>query len=185
METKICKRCNIEKNISEYNKDKYSSDGYRYRCRVCTSNEYKNFYYRNKEEEISRQIKYQSNNIENVKNKRRERYHKKYYNDILYKIKINFRNRVKGFIYTKNLNLKVGDTYSILGCTPIEFKQYIEKQFKPGMGWDNYRLDGWHIDHIIPLCNAKTIEDVYKLCHHTNLQPLWCYENYKKGKKIL
>jgi hypothetical protein len=23
------------------------------------------------------------------------------------------------------------------------------------------------------------------LSHYTNLQPLWCDENYKKGKKIL
>lgn len=185
MQTKLCKKCGEEKNISEFNRDKYSSDGYRYSCRICTSEQYRNYYYKNKESEIVRQIKYQSKNIETVKDKRRKRHHKKYETDILYKIKINFRNRVKSFVYAKKLNLKVGDTYKILGCTPKEFKEHIEKQFKTGMSWENYKLNGWHIDHIIPLCSANTIEEVYKLCHYTNLQPLWYYENYKKGKKIL
>jgi hypothetical protein len=53
------------------------------------------------------------------------------------------------------------------------------------MTWDNYSHSGWHIDHIIPLSNAKTKEDVIKLCYYTNLQPLWCEENYKKGDKII
>ena len=31
---------------------------------------------------------------------------------------------------------------------------------------------GWDIDHIIPLSSAETEEDVIKLNHYTNLQPL-------------
>jgi hypothetical protein len=42
-----------------------------------------------------------------------------------------------------------------------------------------------HIDHIIPLSSANTEEDIYKLCHYTNLQPLWAEDNIKKGDKIL
>jgi hypothetical protein len=53
------------------------------------------------------------------------------------------------------------------------------------MSWENHHLDGWHIDHIIPLSSAKNEEDINELCHFTNLQPLWSVENYKKGKKIL
>ena len=51
------------------------------------------------------------------------------------------------------------------------------------MSWDNHKLNGWHIDHITPLSSAKTEDDVHKLCHYTNLQPLWCNENYKKEQK--
>lgn len=53
------------------------------------------------------------------------------------------------------------------------------------MNWDNRGLYGWHIDHIIPLSSAKTEEEVYKLCHYTNLQPLWAKENLSKGNKII
>jgi hypothetical protein len=53
------------------------------------------------------------------------------------------------------------------------------------MSWDNYGFYGWHIDHVIPLSSAKTEEEVYKLCHYTNLQPLWAEDNLKKGSKII
>jgi hypothetical protein len=53
--------------------------------------------------------------------------------------------------------------------------------FRDGMSWEN--KGKWHIDHIIPLSSAKTHEDVIKLCHFKNLQPLWEQENKKKGNK--
>jgi hypothetical protein len=43
----------------------------------------------------------------------------------------------------------------------------------------------WNIDHIIPISSAQTEEEIYKLNHYTNLQPLWWEENMAKGKKIL
>jgi hypothetical protein len=62
---------------------------------------------------------------------------------------------------------------------------YMEKQFQPGMSFDNYGFDGWHIDHIVPLATAKTEEQVAKLNHYTNLQPLWAKDNMSKGAKII
>ena len=185
METKVCKKCLEEKQLCEYNKDKYSKDGLRYRCKECTKEEYRKFYYANIDKEIRRQVSYQKNNLESVRKSRNERHQKKYNNDVLYKLKINIRNRVKHFLNTTNFNIKVNNTYNIVGCTPEELKVYIEKQFTYGMTWDNHNHDGWHIDHIIPLSSAKTEEEVHKLCHYTNLQPLWCEDNYKKGKTIL
>jgi hypothetical protein len=51
------------------------------------------------------------------------------------------------------------------------------------MTWDNYgkyngELNyGWEIDHIIPIASATTIDEVLKLNHYTNLQPLCSYTN--------
>jgi hypothetical protein len=185
METKICKKCLIDKPLNEFNKDKYSKDGLRYRCRECTKSEYRKFYYNNIDKEIKRQITYQKNNLELVRKGRNERHQKKYNNDILYKLKFNVRNRVKHFINSGNFNIKTNNTFYIVGCTPEELKEHIEKQFTNGMSWENHNHSGWHIDHIIPLSSAKNDEDVIRLCHYTNLQPLWCEENYKKGKTIL
>jgi hypothetical protein len=53
------------------------------------------------------------------------------------------------------------------------------------MNWDNYGVYGWHIDHIIPLTTAKDEFEIYKLCHYTNLQPLWSEENLSKGGKLI
>ena len=184
METKICKKCGIEKKLCEYNCDKYSSDGLRYRCRECTSNEYREFYNKNREKEIIRQISYQKNNTDQVKSRRNVRHNKKYQNDIFYRLKTNLRNRVKLYFSSSNFDIFTNKTFDVVGCTPQELKKHLESHFDNNMSWENYGHKGWHIDHIIPLSSAKCKEDVYKLCHYSNLQPLWCEENYKKGNKI-
>jgi hypothetical protein len=72
----------------------------------------------------------------------------------------------------------------MIGCVPKQLKIHIENQFTDNMSWDNYGLFGWHIDHIVPLSSAKTEEDLYKLCHYTNLQPLWAKDNWSKSNKL-
>ncbi len=51
------------------------------------------------------------------------------------------------------------------------------------MSWEN--MGKWHVDHIIPLATAKTEDEVIKLCHYSNLQPLWAEDNWAKSDKIL
>ena len=102
-------------------------------------------------------------------------------NDPLYKLKHNLRTRIKRFFNSKNIT-KQNKTFDIVGCTPEFLKEHIENQFTEGMSWE---LMGQHIhiDHIIPLSSANTEEEVYKLCHYTNLQPLWAKDNMKKSNK--
>ena len=125
-------------------------------------------------------IKYRkSEDFRNINNKWAS---KKYESDPIYKISVLVRRRLKVFLKAKNMR-KTNKTFAITGCTPEFLKEYLEKQFKPGMTWKNHALKGWHIDHIIPLASAKTIEEVEKLSHYTNLQPMWATENIKKGDK--
>jgi hypothetical protein len=97
----------------------------------------------------------------------------------IYKLKSNLRRRINRYIKSKSKS-----TEEILGITFNEFKNYIELKFTNGMTWDKMGVE-IHIDHIIPLSSAKTEEEIYKLCHYTNLQPLWAEDNLKKSNKIL
>jgi hypothetical protein len=92
------------------------------------------------------------------------------------------RRRIRGILNSKNLKKKL-PCESIVGCTYEYLKTYLESKFQEGMSWENQGL--WHIDHIIPLSSGKNEEDIYKLCHFTNLQPLWAQDNLKKSNKII
>jgi hypothetical protein len=97
----------------------------------------------------------------------------------------NLINRVRCRIwkYVKLMSItKKNKTFDIVGCSPEFLKEHLEKQFTKGMTWEN--RSKWHIDHIIPLSLAKTEEELYKLCHYSNLQPLWAGDNLSKGNKV-
>lgn len=79
---------------------------------------------------------------------------------------------------------KQASTVKLVGCSWIELKNHIERQFKPGMSWENY--GSWHIDHRRPCAAFNLIEpgEQQKCFHFSNLQPLWKHENYSKGSKF-
>lgn len=52
-------------------------------------------------------------------------------------------------------------------------------RFTDGMSWDRYGQ--WEVDHIVPLSSAGSLEDLIRLCHYCNLQPLWKRDNLIKG----
>lgn len=77
----------------------------------------------------------------------------------------------------------------LVGYTADQLKSHIERQFLPGMTWDNRGLNGWHIDHIIPISAFKYDSPEhpdFKACWSlTNLRPMWASDNIKKKDKIL
>lgn len=92
----------------------------------------------------------------------------------------------------KNSGLKKSKcTEEILGCSFEFFKAHIESQFQPWMTWDNRGLFngtidfGWDLDHIIPMSLARTEEDVIRLNHYSNFQPLCGFVNRFVKKDIV
>ena len=103
-------------------------------------------------------------------------------NDLVYKMIVSIRSRIGNSIRSRGY-LKNSHTYEILGCSYEEFKVWIENKFVEGMCWENYGM--WQYDHIIPISSATSEEDVIRLNHYTNFQPLWEPDNRKKYNKIL
>lgn len=170
------------------------------RCKECVKFERKCHYLENKETTLKQIKKYHKtkkgkkslkkatqkyycknkhkiyNNInKNLKNRRKK--------DFMFKLTGNLRNRLGQYLKLKKWNKKTNFS-KYVGCSFSELKTHLEKQFQPGMTWENYGLFGWHIDHIIPLSSAKTEEEIFKLCHYTNLQPLWAKDNLSKASKL-
>jgi len=115
--------------------------------------------------------------------KRRIYEKQKYHTDINFKLRKSIRSRIGDYV---SGDIKPTSAIKALGCTIEQLKIHIEKQFLPGMNWENHSFEGWHIDHIIPLASFDLTnpEDFAKACHYTNLQPLWALDNLKKGDKL-
>jgi len=81
----------------------------------------------------------------------------------------------KGFKKTVNFDL-------IFGIDRDGFKTYLENLFYGEITWENYPDKIWEVDHIVPLSSVETFDDVIKLCHYSNLQPLLIEDHKKKTR---
>jgi DNA repair exonuclease SbcCD ATPase subunit len=182
--------------INNKEKIKECQKQYRIKNREQLKDQKKQYYIKNKE-----QIKqYYIKNKEQIKEWQKQYQKKRKQSDIMFKLKNTLRVLVvmslKG--YTKKSR-----TYEILGCSYEEFKNHIESQWEEWMDWDNHgsyngkEKDGWDLDHVIPLASVNTEEEIIKLNHYTNFQPLCSHinryvkkdlldwDNLSKGSKIL
>ena len=128
---------------------------------------YRKWYIENKEKRIQYILQYQK---------------KRRLNDNLFRLKCNIITSI-GKSFRRKGYSKKSRTHQILGCTFEDFKEHLEKQFIEGMSWDN--IGKWHLDHIYPVSLAKDEEELIRLNHYTNFQPLWASDNFKKGNKII
>ena len=190
MNTKVCSKCSVEKEICEFRKDRSKKDGLYPSCKRFK------LLWRQKNKELTnlanqrsrlncqeRIKKYNSEYQKKNKDKINTRSVERKKSDPLYKLSLLIRSRMYNFLKYKNVTKK-NKTSEIVGCSLETLKFHIENQFTDGMSWE---LMGKHIhiDHIIPLSSAKTEQEILKLCHYTNLQPLWAKDNLKKYNKII
>lgn len=184
-----------QKNYREKHKDRILSYEKNYRTINLEKIRENNRKYNkdNKEQRRLRNKRYRDKHAEELKSKakiKRQRYKKEinfHRNERLQKdpiFRLNYKIRS---IISKSFKIinhrKNSKTVSILGCSVSFFKSYIQSKWEPWMNWENRGLyngtknHGWDIDHIIPISTAKTKEDIIKLNHYSNLQPLCSYVN--------
>ena len=198
-----CHTCNIEKSLNEfYNSKRDKIFGKHRKCKSCMKE-----YHNNNKNQINekQRINYDLQKakervyawrIKNLGDKAKEReernrikneikeqkkqiaYYKK---TVIIPLKKTIRTRLWHVFKSKKF-CKYLKSEDIIGCDYNFLVKHIECQFIKDMNWNNKEF--WQIDHIIPLHSAKTKEDLIKLCHYSNLQPLWAEENYKKRGKI-
>jgi hypothetical protein len=180
----------IKKESKEYyekNKEKKKEYGKNYREENSdTLKEKKKIYYKENKDKWD---VYNENKDKDVVNNRQKF---RYKTDILYRLKNNISGAINKSLIKKG-HTKNSRTTDILGCSIEDFKIYLESKFESWMKWENKGLYngefeyGWDIDHIEPLFPEgveRTEEDIIRLNHYTNLQPLCSYMNrYVKMNK--
>lgn len=193
---------NIEK-VKEY-KEEYNKNNpnleyhkeYREKNKELISSKRKVYYQKNKEKVKEKVREYNSENREYVNQRKRENreknkdeYNRRWReyvknrkdNDPLYKLSCNIRNLISQS-FKGQFTVKSKKTIEILGCDFETFKEHIEAQFTDDMNWDNY-ASYWQLDHKTPISWSESEEDVYKLNHYTNFQPLFWKDNISKGNR--
>lgn len=86
-----------------------------------------------------------------------------------YRVRARIRHAVEGIGTKKNSSTSI-----IIGCSFPELREYLGIS-----GIED--LVGKHIDHICPLAQAKTEEELYKLSHFSNLRVIDSHENMIKS----
>jgi len=160
MSYKRCKKCDREFLITEYSWQNKKKGIRNSKCRDCDSKRQADYYQRSKEKKN-----------EYERNRRA--------NDPM----VRLRRAIRGNItfYFRNGYKDTSVWVDRFGCDYATLKNHMIYQFSEGMTWDNYGIHGWQIDHITPLSTATSKEDLYKLLHYTNMQPLWYVDNRRKS----
>lgn len=138
----------------------------------------------NREKARERQERYRARHQERVVERQRVWSANKRSADPVYRAIVSARTRL-GIAIRAGGYKKTNTSQRFLGCSWEAFVKHIEDHFMDGMSWENYGFHGWHIDHIVPVSSAKTLEELVPLLHYTNLQPLWAKDNFAKSDKIL
>lgn len=160
----------MDKNYYEKNKEKHYLANKTYR----ELNKEKVQLYEKNYREVNKK-KLLTHNLAYVKERRKI--------DVQFKLSLSLRARLNKAVRG---NYKGGSAVKDLGCSIEELKRYLESKFQDGMTWDNWKINGWHIDHIKPLASFDLTDrnQFIQACHYTNLQPLWAKENLLKGDKV-
>lgn len=148
--------------------------------------EYMNQYREENKNKIKETRKnYIENNKDKINKKAQEYIKNRKKIDPLFKLSQSIRQNIRRNLKANSYSKK-SKTQDILGCSFEKFKLHLESKFESWMTWDNYGSpkDGiylpnktWDIDHIIPISSSTTEEELIKLNHFSNLQPLCSYTN--------
>ena len=209
--TKVCNKCRTLKYLTEFYKDKSKKDGYHTQCKICRSNNDKEYVRKNKDKldkqkkeyreqhkaekadydkqfrEINKDSISQYKKIHYDNNKDTILQHIKEYNknkmntDPLYKMIKNNRARIHNIL---NSNSKTNNIIKLLGCNKQFFNQWIKFNLRYDMSYEEFK-EAYHIDHVVALANfdLSIPENEFIAYNWQNCAPLLKHKNLTKGAR--
>lgn len=185
----ILKRHNYEQNREKRLEHKKK---YRETHKKELSNSWKRYYAQHKEELSAKNKKWMAEHPDASRKsyaKHRDEYRRKQKERLQTDPIFAFRRRQQGRIWAvfKSFGKKKDDsTANLVGCSSEELFSHLVKTFEKNYNckWDDKYISEVHIDHIIPISSAKTLEEAKKLFNYTNLQLLKSKDNLSKSNKM-
>lgn len=203
IDMKICSKCKIEKELTDFYQCKKVKDGYKSCCKLCIkienlnnkekiSEKNKIYYLNNKNKIINKVNDYYKNNKESILNKNKK-YYIKNKEKIDYKNKIYYeKNKEKTLNYLKLWKIENKNLHNLYSKNAKAKRRSLEKnngKLSKGIVQKLYQLqqglciccneplgDNYHLDHIMPLALGGTNTD-------NNVQLLKYKCNLNKHKK--
>lgn len=185
MNKKICNKCNLEKELNEFEFQK-NKNTYRNICKECRNLQRRERYQKHKDEILQKKREYYQKNIERCRNYRRKSDLKNKRNESKEpkeRLKLQLVRSINHSFERKGIK-KTNTIEEILGCS---IQEAIEKLLWTYKAHYKKEWDGMikvEIDHIIPIMYARTEQQLIELCRISNLQLLTKNENHKKGGRI-
>lgn len=167
---KICKKCNLSKDLSNFRKDKSRWDGLYAWCKKCSSIKDNKFYLKNRDKKLKQQKASYSELIKAPEKKIKISIHSK---KSYLKRKLTFKKRAqdlkrRALLINANKNFKITN----------EVIDKLIKKFGKICVYCNKSLNDFTIDHMLPLCRGGD--------NSFNNLTISCKScNSSKGKKLL
>lgn len=197
MEIRLCGSCKEYKSIDMFSKNKRRKDGLCLYCKQCMN--IRNSKYRIENRDILNEKKriYRQNNPQVIQKQSREYYdrHKeqkiqyakqyvkaRYKEDEVYRYKLIIRADIYASIKQHKF-IKKRNMEEVIGCDIEYLIEHLKNTYYKNYGVEYSPNDKVHIDHIVPLATANTIDEVNALCYYTNLQMLKGKDNQLKSFK--
>lgn len=197
--TATCTCCGANKPLEEFPLKKDKLNGRGSHCKSCMAAHSRRYYLAHRSERIKKHSEWTKRNLKTVAQYNRD-YRTKNKGLVKRWDKDHYDKRSKDYKYVlcQGIATMIGRQLSgrkgrrkwedLVGYDLSALTNHIEKQFQPGMSWDNHGRYGWHLDHKIPISafNFEKAEDIdFKRCWALeNLQPLWWRDNITKGDKL-
>ena len=178
MDTKCCSGCKATKDFTQFATNPCGRHGLHSRCRACQRSATKRYYRANIEACKAKIRAYQADpaNQPAIRSNRI-----KWLAKPTNRIAKNLRTQMWNAL---NHSTKSARTEKLIGISFEKFKVYLERQFLPGMSWDD--RESFHIDHYIP-CTYFDLSkpDEQALCfHYLNLRAVSPTVNLSKGSSL-
>ncbi len=104
--------------------------------------------------------------------------------DPSYKLACRIKGRVRAMMKIRGAKTQSKYQY-LFGCTFEEFTAHIQRNWKDGMGWNNYGrgADKWNLDHVRPLSSFDLLDEEQRRLafHFSNIEPSWAIDNIRKN----